>query len=80
MSKTHISPCDCEHPRTHFIQGGRWGPPLGSNHVSVCRDCGQFIVTATKGAERIRVEFALSTPESVEAAGRYLEYLEAEGD
>jgi hypothetical protein len=73
-----ISPCDCKHGRTEFIQSTRSSPPPYREYVYVCRDCGQFTVVATRNGEHIRVEFTLSTPEGIEAAGRYLKYLEAD--
>ena len=77
--RPRISPIDCKHVRTRFIQSSDGGPPSYREHVSVCADCGQIRVSARKGGESFRVEFSLSTPESVAAAGRYLEYLDSEG-
>lgn len=72
------SPLDCKHNRMHLIQESRSGPPPLRESVWICRDCGQFSVSGWKDGVTYRVEFTLSTRASVEAAGRYLRYLESE--
>lgn len=71
------SPIDCKHHRTLFVEESRWSGDggSGSNHVHICRDCGQFVVSGHRSGAHFRVEFTLATDECVEAAGRYAEFL-----
>lgn len=80
----HLSPVDCDHFGSLFIQSSR-GTPLGDmspapdrHCVRLCPKCGQFEVAAHKGSEYIEVRFTLPTQELVNAAGRYLAYLNTE--
>lgn len=54
-------------------------PPAYHERVTMRRDCGELTVSVRTNKDVVRVKFTLSTPESVAAAGRYLEYLNAEG-
>ena len=80
MDHPLISPCDCKHFRAHLIEESRSGPPSRRHCVTVCRDCGEFTVTAFQDGVHTRITVTLSTPTSIEAACRYLKYLESEGD
>lgn len=73
-----ISPCDCKHRRMKFIQSSQGSPPAYRHYVEVCQDCGEFLVSGWKEGVSFRITFTLGTMESVEAAGKYLKYLEAE--
>jgi len=52
--------------------------PKERYHISVCADCGRFQVFAEKEGVFLNIHFTLNTPDLVQAAGRYLEILEAE--
>jgi hypothetical protein len=73
-----ISPCDCKHEHTLFIQSSDGGPPMIREHVSLCRDCGQFRVSAQREGVTIVTTFTLPTWELVRAAGQYARLLETE--
>lgn len=69
-----------------FVQSSA-GTPLGPDStapdrhsVFVCADCGQFQIMAHKEDVFLNVRFTLGHPRLVEAAGRFMDYLnEAEG-
>jgi hypothetical protein len=71
-----ISPCDCKHRRTLFIQSSRSSPPPRREYVTVCRDCGEFRVSVYQGGEAVVSTFTLVTDKQVEAAARYVRFIE----
>jgi hypothetical protein len=75
-----VSPVECDHRRSLFVQSSSGaGPGLSAReHVSVCPDCGRFAVSATRNGESIRVAFELPTDELVRAAGQYARHLRGE--
>lgn len=73
-----VSPCDCKHERTLFIQGGRGSPPPMREHVSLCADCGTFRVFREVAGERMKVQFQLVTAEHMEAAGQFIRLMAEE--
>lgn len=72
-----ISPCDCKHDRTLFVQSGQGGPPSVREHVTLCPDCGEFHVSKTIEGVRAETRFTLPTWELVIAAGQYARLLES---
>jgi hypothetical protein len=74
-----ISPCDCRHVVRLFIQSGRSSADAAREHVTVCRDCGEFRVSATRGGVTIVTTFTLPTWDLVAAASRYVRHLDMEG-
>lgn len=59
---------DCKHNRTVFIQGGRG---MGEHEsVSVCADCGEFLISAEKGGVRFSVNFSLHSNQALIAASQ----------
>lgn len=69
-----VSPCDCKHERSRTICSGR-GCGDGNNwreHVSICQDCGQISVSATKEGVHFEVEFGLCCDDDLRAAARYM--------
>ena len=78
LDRLPISPIDCQHLGSLLIQSHRSSSPPERHLVTVCPRCGQFTVAGSKEGVYFRVTFDLPTENLVEAAGRYLEYLEAE--
>lgn len=67
---------ECEHD-FHFITSGRGtGIAQTSSLVIVCKHCGLFQVTANVNGQFAKVDFRLSTKESVEYAGKYLQIID----
>lgn len=77
-AKPPISPVDCKHPRTLFIKSSDGGPPSFREHVSVCRDCGQFHVHASREGVHITTWFDLPTWELVQAASQFARLLDTD--
>jgi hypothetical protein len=78
LRRKPVSPTDCKHDRTLFIQGGHGAPPAFREHVTLCADCGTFLANKEVEGKRINVRFQLVTEEQVEAAGQFARLLEEE--
>lgn len=72
-----ISPCDCKHDHTLFVQSHRSSPPSQRHSVYVCADCGEFHVSGMNDGAHFRVHFTLPTDELAKAAGQYVKFLSA---
>lgn len=73
-----LFPQDCDHRGSLFIQSGRGttGESYERTSVYLCRKCGQFSAFIDKDGVQYTHEFALCTPEMIQAAGQWMRYLE----
>jgi hypothetical protein len=61
-----------------FIQSGRHTGigDNGAEQIYICPNCGRFTIHARSNGEHITIEFELCIPEHIEAAGKYMKYME----
>lgn len=77
--RPEVSPATCKHRNQMFLQGSR-GAGVGHSersNVSVCRDCGSFIIFKYENGAHFNMDFVLSSDEALEVAGTWVRFLQA---
>jgi len=71
---------NCNHKKTSFIQSSRFSGNDGNGRdiVEICLLCGKVFVSGDRDFKHFRVEFRLALSEQLEAAERWVAYINGE--